>query len=192
MPSKRTIDSNCGVYFITFTNINWMPLFEITNTYNLIYNWFNILKKLGNYILGYVIMPNHVHIIVAFVKSDKSINKIIGDGKRFMAYGIIKELNQKNRIDILNQLESFLSNNERKYNKQHKVFENSFYWIECHSRKFIEQKLDYMHNNPCVSKWNLATTIVDYKHSSARFYITNYANKYVTHYLELEDIDLSL
>ncbi|MBA3674785.1 MAG: transposase [Chitinophagaceae bacterium] len=51
---------------------------------------FNYLKEKGHYIAGYVIMPNHIHALLAFSKTDKKINKIIGNGKRFLAYEIIK------------------------------------------------------------------------------------------------------
>ena len=40
-------------------------------------------------------MPNHVHVIISFSKTEKSINKIIGDGKRLMAYESIKNLSKK-------------------------------------------------------------------------------------------------
>jgi hypothetical protein len=42
--------------------------------------------------LGFVVMPNHVHAIISFIESPQSINTIIGNGKRFMAYEIIKRL----------------------------------------------------------------------------------------------------
>jgi REP element-mobilizing transposase RayT len=53
---------------------------------------FDVLKKNGHYITGYFIMPNHVHATIAFRKTKKSINKIVGDGKRFIGYEIIGRL----------------------------------------------------------------------------------------------------
>ena len=57
--------------------------------YDVIYNWFDILKNTSHYIYGFVLMPNHVHAIISFTESAQSINTIIGNGKRFMAYEII-------------------------------------------------------------------------------------------------------
>lgn len=37
-------------------------------------------------------MPNHIHAIINFKNSAKSINYIIANGKRFMTYGIVKKL----------------------------------------------------------------------------------------------------
>lgn len=34
----------------------------------------------------------------------------------------------------------------------------------------VEQKIDYIHNNPLQDHWNLATSPEEYKWSSAKFY----------------------
>ena len=90
MPVKTEIPFDHGHFFITFTCYNWLQLIGITNSYDLVYNWFDVLKLKGHFITGYVIMPNHMHATIAFRKTNKSINKIIGDGKRFIGYEIIK------------------------------------------------------------------------------------------------------
>jgi hypothetical protein len=61
MPVRKTIPEKDGVYFITFTCARWLPLFELTNSYDVVYKWFDVLKKDGHYIIGYVIMPSHAH-----------------------------------------------------------------------------------------------------------------------------------
>ena len=61
----------------------------------------------------------------------------------------------------------------------------------CNSDKMPEQKLNYIHNNPCKGKWNLANNIVEYVHSSAKYYLTGEQGIYeVTHYKDIEAIDL--
>jgi REP element-mobilizing transposase RayT len=88
MSTKRQIPDSDGVYFITFTCFKWLPLFEIINGYDIVYNWFDYLKGKGHYIIGYVIMPNHVHALIGF-SSKTAINSIVGNGKRFMAYILV-------------------------------------------------------------------------------------------------------
>lgn len=193
MSVRRQASENNGIYFITFTCARWLPLFQITNGYQLVYNWFNYLTTKGNYIIGYVIMPDHVHAVIAFRQSSKSINTIIGNGKRFMAYGIVDLLKQMNRNDVLEQLSSFVNDTDRKRNKQHEVFEPSFDIKECYTTDFIQQKLDYLHLNPCRYKTLLANNPEDYLHSSAKYYLSGNAGVYaVTHYAALQDIDLSV
>ena len=85
-----------SMYFCTFTCYEWMHLFEMTNSYDLVYSWFNILKKDKIEIIGYVIMPNHVHCILYFPEAGFNLNKILSNGKRFMAYEIINRLEYAN------------------------------------------------------------------------------------------------
>jgi hypothetical protein len=51
MPVKRKITEPDGVYFITFTCHQWKPLIELTDGYDLVYNWFDHLKIKGSFCL---------------------------------------------------------------------------------------------------------------------------------------------
>jgi hypothetical protein len=144
MPVRKAITEKDGVYFITFTSTNWLPLFKISNAYDAVYTWFDHLKEQRHYIIGYVVMPSHVHAIIAFSNTGKSINTIVSNGKRFIAYDLIKRLKEKSSDLILNELNNALNNTERKEGKLHSVFETSFDWKECRTEKFIQQKLAYL------------------------------------------------
>lgn len=164
----------------------------MTNGYDIVYNWFDHLKTKGHYITGYVIMPNHLHALIAFRNTGQPINTIIGNGKRFMAYEIIKRLQQQNEIKLLHQLNLSVEAKDRERNKKHEEWEDSFDWKECRTNKFMKQKLDYMHDNPCRGKWNLVEDVTEYVHSSAKFYLCEQQGIYpVLNYHELADIDLT-
>lgn len=183
---------NHGFYFITFTCQNWLPLFEITNGYDLIYKWFDYLKTKNHYINGYVIMPNHLHALIALKNSEKSINAIVSNAKRFMAYEIVKRLTDYEKRMVLNKLSDAVTLSDRKRGKLHQVFQPSFDCKNCYSEKFIEQKLKYIHDNPCRGKWNLADAPSEYKHSSAKYYATGEHAAYaVTNYKEIYDVNLT-
>ena len=191
MPVRESIKETEGVYFITFTCTNWLPLFKICNAYHAVYKWFDHLIEQGHYIIGYVIMPSHVHAIIAFTNTGKSINIIVSNGKRFIAYDLVKRLKEMNSNLILNELNNDLNNTEKKEGKIHGVFETSFDWKECRTEKFIQQKLNYIHRNPCKEN-QLAELPEQYIHSSAKFYITGEQGIYaVTSFIELRDIDLT-
>ena len=134
-------------------------------------------------------MPNHVHVLISFIDTAQSINTIIGNGKRFMAYEIIKRLGQQGEKELLLRLAHNVEAKRKANNKQHNVWELSFDWKECRSNDFIWQKLDYLHNNPCTGKWQLAINSVEYLHSSAKFYLTGEQGIYpVTNFMEMEDV----
>ncbi|MBA3649881.1 MAG: transposase [Chitinophagales bacterium] len=117
MTTRTTYSQSHHVYFITFTCLQWLPLFEITALYDYIYDWFARLRKDSNQLIGYVIMPNHIHLLLFIPDRSKPVNDIIKEGKRFMAYEIVKWLKQLNRKDILMKLSSALTDKGKEKRK---------------------------------------------------------------------------
>jgi REP element-mobilizing transposase RayT len=192
MPVKRTIPYNSGMFFITFTCYEWISLIDKTAGYDLVYNWFDHLKSTGHFINGYVIMPNHVHALISFINTKQPINTIVGNGKRFMAYKMVERLEVNNEVALLQKLSVNVEPKRKANNKQHEVWETSFDWKDCRSNEFVWQKLNYMHNNPCTGKWQLAANPIDYIHSSAKFYLTGVQGIYpVTNFMEMEEVNFS-
>jgi len=103
-----------GIYFITFTCYQWLSLIEMVNGYDLVYKWFDFSISKGNTITGYVTMPNHVHLLLHYNGKHSSLNMLIGNGKRFMAYEIIERLKQQNEQQLLTTLELAVSSRERR------------------------------------------------------------------------------
>ena len=104
----------------------------------------------------------------------------------------MKRLQEQTNTAILKTLSDAVIDSDRRQGKLHQVFESSFDAKECRREEFINQKLSYMHENPCKGVWNLAASPSEYLHSSALFYQTGKHSIYdVTSYKELEDINLS-
>jgi len=186
-------------YFFTFTCFKWQNLFEITNLYDHIYNWFDILKTKGIKITAFIVMPNHLHAIIFYpseasnsklkINSDKSINQLIGTGKRFMAYEIVKRLKTRNEKEILQLLIKGVKEEENLKGKIHQVFQPSFDLKVIVSRKFLVQKIKYIHTNPVLKKWNLVDDYRNYPHSSAGFYeLEDYEGYPVTHFADFSGV----
>jgi len=190
MPVKTTIPYSFGTFSLTFTCHKWLSLIEKVNGYDIVYNWFDYLKEQGHILNGYVIMPNHLHAIISFIETEKSINTIIGNGQRFMAYEIVKRLKENDEDELLTLLSIDVEAKRKQNNKQHEVWELSFDWKECRTKDFILQKLNYIHLNPCTKKWHLCNSPVDYLHSSAKFYLTCVSGFYpVSNFMELDDFE---
>jgi REP element-mobilizing transposase RayT len=190
MSVRKKITEPNGVFFITFTCARWLHLFRLTNGYDAAYKWFDYLKTQGHCIAGYVIMSNHVHAMIGFRTSPSSINTIIANGKRFMAYELVKKLETQGHKEMLDLLASYLTKTESLQKQKHKVFQPSFDWKECNSLFFMEQKVNYMHANPC--KAGLVKLPEHYLHSSAKYYYTGEQGIYpVMTYMELQDVDLT-
>ena len=176
-----------STWFVTFTCIEWMSLFDITDSYHLAYNWFSVLKKEnGADVVAYVIMPNHVHAIVYFPERSFNLNTILANGKRFMAYDIVNRLEATENRELLFHLESLVTPREKKKGQIHKVFKDSFDAKPVFSQKFLIQKINYIHHNPVSGKWMLAKNFIEYEHSSASFYEIQVVKHFrPEHYMDL-------
>lgn len=105
MPVRIYHDQNSNsFYFVTFTCYKWLQLFKVAEAYDTVYKWFDHLYRNNCSVVGYVIMPNHVHVLLYFSEMTKSLNSIISNAKRFMAYEIINRLKQRDHDHILDIL----------------------------------------------------------------------------------------
>lgn len=156
-------------YFITFTVLNWVNIFINDKYCNFIYKWFDYIKKYyGNEINGYVIMPNHIHLLIKITDKSPKLSTLIMNSKRFLAYQIVRELKNDN---YFYKLKLFKNKASRVDNSRHKCFVSRYDSLIIQSRKLFLQKLNYIHNNPCSEYWNLTERSEDYRYSSASNYI---------------------
>ncbi len=154
-----------NIFFITTTCYQWMPLLSIGNGFEIISDNLRFYsKKYYSDVLGFVIMPNHLHLILHF-KEGKDRIHFMRDFKKYTSFMIRKEVAIKSP-DLLNKI---------RINHQKKIFKiwqdryDETYLI---SKKILETKLDYIHTNPLQEKWSLVKYPEDYEYSSARFYET--------------------
>ena len=125
-------------------------------------------------------MPNHLHGLLYFPQMPKSLNTIIANAKRFIAYEMIKRLEGAKEEKLLALLRNGVKDREKKKGQVHKVFEDSFDAKQCYNKDFLFEKLNYIHHNPVSKKWSLGSDFVEYEYSSASFYesgIMRYENK---------------
>ena len=157
------------IYFITFTILGWKNVFIDDKYFLLVYKWFDYMReKYENKIYGYVIMPNHIHLLIYISSKSSKLSVLIQNAKRFFAYQIVKLLEEDNNFELLNYFKKYA---EVQKGAKHKVFENRYDSKIVQSQGFFLEKLNYIHNNPCVEKWNLAENPEDYIHSSASNYL---------------------
>lgn len=183
MPIRKFIPCREGVFYISFSCYNQLDLITQNGAHSEIYDQFDILKSEGHTIVGYVILPNQVHMIIAFRDTGRSINHRIGAIKRFLAYALVDRLYMLGNLKTMHTMMSGVLISEKRKDKLHQVFEPSFIWQRCDHERVIKQKLNSMHHDPCDKKWLLVKKPADYPHSSAFFYETGTQGLYpVTHF----------
>jgi hypothetical protein len=116
---------------------------------------FDSLYRNNIYVTGYVTMPNHVHVLLYFPEMAKSLNTVIGNAKRFLAYEIIRRLEDKKANSLLDILHAGVKKRERKKGQIHKVFEDSFDAKECHSQNLFCKNLSTCIATRLVKNGNL-------------------------------------
>ncbi|HWB28149.1 MAG TPA: hypothetical protein VG738_21905 [Chitinophagaceae bacterium] len=163
MPPARRISYTAynRVYFWTATIHNWQHLLLDDGLKKVITS---SLKKLSDEqkinVYGFVIMPNHIHLIW---QQNKPNGKETPKGSllKYTAHVFVKHLQETGQIN------NYVVNEP---NKKHEVWQRDAMGIEIYTRKVAIQKLNYIHNNPLQDRWRLAKHTAEYYYSSARFY----------------------
>jgi REP element-mobilizing transposase RayT len=107
MGLKSITDKN-AIYFITATVVNWIDIFSRPiYKYIIIDSLKHCQKEKGLEIYAWVIMTNHIHLIVS-AKPNFNLSNILRDFKKFTSKAIIESIqleNESRRDWMLNHFE---------------------------------------------------------------------------------------
>jgi|LakMenE18May11ns_1017448.scaffolds.fasta_scaffold9809902_2 REP element-mobilizing transposase RayT len=169
------------IYFLTCTVHQWKKLFT-PDKYKLIIieSLNNLIKNNFIKIYGYVIMPNHIHLLIKLLKLNGK-EKPNASFIKETSHLIIKDL-KENHDDVLKKFK--VDEHDRVY----RVWQRDSLAIEIFNNEMLEQKLEYIHNNPINKKWNLVNERDEYTFSSSKYYyqsindnmlqLTDYRNEF--------------
>lgn len=117
-------------------------------------------------IYGYVIMPNHIHLIWNILQINGKESPVASFTK-FTAHQFRKYLlaNNPNLLDI------YKSDKE---DRSYQFWKRDPLAIPLSTNDILLQKLDYIHDNPIKEKWKLCASPEEYAWSSANFYETGF------------------
>jgi REP element-mobilizing transposase RayT len=138
-----------GLYFVSFATVNWIDVFT-RPVYNdiIIESLIYCKDKLGMELYCWCIMPSHIHLIYAAKGNNPEI--ILGRFKEYTAKQIVKSIEtniQESRKEWL--LWMFKRAASKSSNvKNYQFWQHHNKPIELWSAEVIEQKADYIHNNP--------------------------------------------
>ncbi len=123
----------------------------------------------GLELYAYCIMSNHVHLILGTNGKNK-IQDILRDIKKFTAVKIIKAINlhpfESRKVWMLRMFEKAGKANSN--NKKYQFWRQDNHPIELSSNSLVEQKLEYIHENPV--KAGIVLSGEEYLYSSAKNY----------------------
>jgi putative transposase len=154
------------VQFFTATILEWKHLLQPDKYKQIITNSLRFLVQENKVIVyGFVIMPNHIHLLWQIGAGWKREN-IQRDFLKFTAREIIMDLEANHPQELF----AFASEaTDRKY----QIWERNSLSVDIFTPAVFWQKLNYIHLNPVQEKWKLCELPEDYYFSSARFYLLN-------------------
>lgn len=141
--------NNDGIYFITCTLVAWVDLFTRIEYKECVVDallYANVHK--GLQIHAYVIMTNHIHLIIS-TEGSHDLSAIIRDFKKFTAKKCLQLVNcisESRRVWLMNR---FAYEAKRKIRgDKHKFWQEGYHAVELNGNLMIDQRLNYIHQNP--------------------------------------------
>jgi len=157
-----------SIYYITTVVYNRLPIFTAANYVIAVIDSLNFYRYKQQYkILGYVIMPDHLHLLI-WLQGMSTISDVMRDLKKFTAVRIIRQAEVEGKQEWL---AAFKQAGTKTGRSQNKVWQDSFWDKIIYSDKLCRQKLNYIHRNPVRA--GLVESIEAYPYSSYRSYVND-------------------
>ncbi|MBA2760429.1 MAG: transposase, partial [Segetibacter sp.] len=133
--------------FFTATNLNWLPVLKYDTGKQLVVDAlrFRVARKQVT-VYGFVIMPNHLHLIWQ-IHDDLKREDFQRDFLKFTAKHILNWLSV-NDVSLHELLKVDAAD------RSFQVWERNSLSIDLYNEAILVQKLNYLHNNPLQPHWN--------------------------------------
>jgi REP element-mobilizing transposase RayT len=158
-------------HFITATVVDWIDVFTRKTYRDTVIECLDYcIEHKGMVLYGYVIMSNHIHLIVQ--SSDGKLSDLIRDFKKFIATKILEKIQIEPESRREWMLERFkLATESHSRNKNYQFWQYGSHPEEIYTNKFMWSKLDYIHLNPIRA--GIVEKASQYIYSSASNYVND-------------------
>ena len=163
------INDQTKAHFITATVIDWVDVFSRKTYRDIVIESLDFcIQNKGMILYGYVVMSNHIHLIVQ--SNDGKLSDLIRDFKKFTAKNILDTIEnepESRRDWMLKRFEFACKSHSR--NEKYQFWQYGNHPEEIYTEKFLWQKLDYIHLNPVRA--GIVEKASHYLYSSASNYV---------------------
>ncbi len=168
---KYLISDKAGCYFVTFTVIHWIDIFSRKEYRDIIVDSLNYcIDHKGLVVYAWVIMSNHIHLVITTKSDHGNISEIIRDLKNHTLKEITKEIQA-----IPESRKEWLLNAMSKEAKRigratyYKLWKDDNHAITIDGKIVgIKERINYIHDNPVRN--GLVHEQWEYVYSSAKDY----------------------
>jgi len=161
--SRYSIRETQAPHFLTCTVINWIPVFTRPQTVDIILDALQYRQQHNGWkIYGYVILENHLHLVV---QADDLLAEL-PLFKSYTARQLIDYLKECHAERVLKQMAFFRK--AHKLDREYQCWEEGSHPQLIQNAEMLRQKLDYIHFNPV--KRGYVDKPEHWRYSSARNY----------------------
>jgi len=176
MSTKYKIHNPEGIYYVTFATVQWVNLFDRPVYKHILVDNLNYcIQNKGLIIFAYVIMSNHLHLIMK-ARDGFNLSHILRDYKKYTSVKLLEEIQENPQESRKNWMLWIFGSAGKKNinNKKFQIWQQDNHPIELINNEIIDQKINYIHDNPVVAEYVINPE--DYKYSSARDYADGHSD----------------
>jgi len=167
------------LHFLTHTVVNWIDVFTRRELAEIVVGSLNYcVEKKGLEVYVWCLMPSHLHMIARAAEgTEQDLSGIMRDFKKFTSKNIVNTISE-----ISESCKEWMLRHFQTGQDCFQVWQEGMHPIELFTRKFTDQKMDYIHENPVVA--GIVREPQDYLLSSAGDYYLNIKGLVKISYIE--------
>jgi len=167
-------NENSYAHFVTTRTYDSRPYFEDKELCQILIEELEFYSQKYDFtMIGYVIMPNHLHLLLWWDKEKTprlNISKAMQGIKGTTARRIIDSMRSKGLEQTLQSTPGNIDSQSHRRRSKYRLWQPGFYDFNIYSEEKLSEKLNYMHNNPV--KAGLVYSPSDYEWSSYKDYFS--------------------
>lgn len=153
------------VYYVTTVIYDRLPLFTRPSFVIPLFDSLNFYRHKQQFkLLGYVIMPDHIHLLL-WPFGEATVSDVMRSYKEFTAKRIIRQAEVEG---IQAWVDAFRQAGAETGRSKNKVWQDSYWDKNIYTERFLREKLHYVHRNPVRA--GLVAQPEEYAYSSYRNY----------------------
>lgn len=157
-----------GVFFITLTVVGWIDVFSRPAYADILFKNLKYCQEhKGLEVYAYVLMSNHLHLIVS-TRDNGNLSNILRDFKSYTAKQILKEIEENKRESRREWLLYLFKRYGQRLGRGVQFWLPTNHPTDLYSPSVIEQKMNYIHMNPVRAR--ITSEPEHYLYSSAHPY----------------------
>ncbi|NIA12861.1 MAG: transposase [Nitrospiraceae bacterium] len=161
MRSRYRVVESSGVYFLTATVVEWVPVFIADDACCIVTAALDFCRlHKGLRLYAYVIMENHIHLVA----EAPDLIRVVQAFKRHTARELVQWAENTGKNWMLNQFGFFKKRYKR--TSRHQVWQEGVHPQILQDDNVLRQKIEYIHNNPV--RRGYVDTPEHWRYSSAR------------------------